>query len=61
MAGPLVRSSYRAGRLWATSMKHWGRPIPEHLAHLAAAADSPARQEAATLVARSAALTARVS
>ena len=61
MAGPLVRSSYRAGRLWATAMKHWGRPIPEHLAHLAAAADSPARQEAATLVARSAALTARVS
>ena len=61
MAGPLVRSSYRAGRLWATAMRHWGRPIPEHLAHLAAAADSPARQEAATLVARSAALTARVS
>src|SRR6478609_2563915 len=61
MAGPLVRSSYRAGRLWATAMKHWGRPIPEHLTHLAAAADSPARQEAATLVARSAALTARVS
>jgi lipoyl synthase len=42
-------------------MKRWGRPIPERLAHLAAAADSPARQEAATLVARSEALTARVS
>src|SRR5690349_24687775 len=55
MAGPLVRSSYRAGRLWATAMKRWGRPIPEHLAHLAAAADSPARQEAAALVARTAA------
>ncbi len=31
MAGPLVRSSYRAGRLWATAMGRWGRPIPEHL------------------------------
>ena len=31
MAGPLVRSSYRAGRLWATAMNRWGRPIPEHL------------------------------
>ena len=31
MAGPLVRSSYRAGRLWATAMTKWGRPIPEHL------------------------------
>jgi len=54
MAGPLVRSSYRAGRLWATAMRKWGRPIPHHLAHLAAAAESPARQEAASLVARSA-------
>ena len=35
MAGPLVRSSYRAGRLWAGAMIRWGRPIPEHLAHLA--------------------------
>jgi lipoic acid synthetase len=52
MSGPLVRSSYRAGRLWATAMNRWGRSIPEHLAHLAAAADAPARQEAAALVAR---------
>ena len=45
MAGPLVRSSYRAGRLWATAMEGWGRPIPEPLAHLAAAAgDRPARR-----------------
>ncbi|WP_034714385.1 lipoyl synthase [Intrasporangium chromatireducens] len=51
MAGPLVRSSYRAGRLWASAMAKWGRPIPEHLAHLAEAAESPARQEAAALVA----------
>jgi lipoyl synthase len=34
LAGPLVRSSYRAGRLWARSMKASGRVIPEHLAHL---------------------------
>ena len=54
MAGPLVRSSYRAGRLWATAMNHWGRPIPEHLSHLAAATADPARQEAASLVARAA-------
>ena len=52
MAGPLVRSSYRAGRLWAQAMTRWGRPIPEHLAHLAAAATEPARQEAAAVVAR---------
>ena len=52
MSGPLVRSSYRAGRLWAQAMKRWGRPVPEQLAHLAQAADSPARQEAASLVER---------
>jgi lipoate synthase len=51
MAGPLVRSSYRAGRLWATAMMKWGREIPEHLQHLAAAAGDPARQEAASLIA----------
>ncbi len=34
LAGPLVRSSYRAGRLWAQSMTSKGRPIPEHLKHL---------------------------
>ncbi len=52
MAGPLVRSSYRAGRLWAQAMRRWGRPLPAHLEHLAAAPDEPARQEAATLVRR---------
>jgi lipoic acid synthetase len=51
MAGPLVRSSYRAGRLWATAMRKWGRPIPAHLQHLADAAGDPARQEAASLLA----------
>ncbi len=52
MAGPLVRSSYRAGRLWAGAMIRWGRPIPEHLAHLAQEGAAPARQEATTLLAR---------
>jgi len=33
LAGPLVRSSYRAGRLWAQSMQKKGREIPTHLAH----------------------------
>ncbi|HOA01487.1 MAG TPA: lipoyl synthase [Dermatophilaceae bacterium] len=51
MAGPLVRSSYRAGRLWAQAMARWGRPVPEHLAHLAEAAGAPARQEAVAVVA----------
>ncbi|TAL41525.1 MAG: lipoyl synthase [Salinibacterium sp.] len=35
LAGPLVRSSYRAGRLWARSMQSKGRDIPPQLAHLA--------------------------
>jgi lipoic acid synthetase len=38
LSGPLVRSSYRAGRLWASSMTKKGRPIPENLVHLAEAA-----------------------
>jgi lipoyl synthase len=38
LSGPLVRSSYRAGRLWASSMIKKGRSIPEHLQHLADAA-----------------------
>src|SRR3546814_3850936 len=36
LAGPLVRSSYRAGRLWAQSILSMGREIPPRLAHLAA-------------------------
>jgi lipoic acid synthetase len=35
LAGPLVRSSYRAGRLWAQSMRRKGWAVPEHLAALA--------------------------
>jgi len=54
MAGPLVRSSYRAGRLWVAAMARWGRPLPEHLAHLGEGNHEPARQEAASLVARAA-------
>jgi len=38
LAGPLVRSSYRAGRLWAQSMLARGREIPTELHHLAEAA-----------------------
>lgn len=38
LSGPLVRSSYRAGRLWAVSMKKKGREIPADLQHLADAA-----------------------
>jgi lipoic acid synthetase len=35
LSGPLVRSSYRAGRLWAKSMLAKGRTIPADLQHLA--------------------------
>ena len=52
MAGPLVRSSYRAGKLYAGAMTALGRELPGHLTHLAAASDSPARQEAAALLQR---------
>ncbi|MEJ5915398.1 lipoyl synthase [Pseudokineococcus sp. 1T1Z-3] len=51
MSGPLVRSSYRAGRLWAGAMKRRGESIPEALAHLDV--EQPARQEASSLLSRS--------
>ncbi|HEV7848099.1 MAG TPA: lipoyl synthase [Mycetocola sp.] len=35
LAGPLVRSSYRAGRLWAQSMHRKGLSLPAGLEHLA--------------------------
>src|SRR5829696_9056041 len=44
MSGPLVRSSYRAGRLWAQAMRRRGEDLPAELAHLAEA--GTARQEA---------------
>ena len=54
MAGPMVRSSYRASRLWAQAMKKLGRPIPEQLQHLDQ--QTPAHQEAASVVARTSAV-----
>ena len=48
MSGPLVRSSYRAGRLWASAMRKKGLPIPEALAHIENSGDT--RQEASSLV-----------
>ncbi|MDU6927403.1 MAG: lipoyl synthase, partial [Dermabacter sp.] len=53
MAGPMVRSSYRAGRLWAQAMEKLGREIPEELSHLNSSA--PALQEATSVVERQAA------
>ncbi|HVW41126.1 MAG TPA: lipoyl synthase [Amycolatopsis sp.] len=50
MAGPLVRSSYRAGRLYAQTKQHRGEPLPENLSHLAEA--GPAAQEASSLLSR---------
>src|ERR1044071_2373289 len=37
MAGPLVRSSYRAGRLYAQAIAHRGEEDPETVGHLAEA------------------------
>ena len=34
LSGPLVRSSYRAGRLWALSMQKKGLEIAPELQHL---------------------------
>ncbi|WP_420368028.1 lipoyl synthase [Curtobacterium sp. L1-20] len=42
LAGPLVRSSYRAGRLWARATVARGGTVPDHLSHLLDAA--PGRQ-----------------
>jgi lipoyl synthase len=50
MAGPLVRSSYRAGRLYAKASQHRGKPLTDSLAHLAAA--GTAAQEASSLLSR---------
>src|SRR5690625_2989387 len=47
-SGPLVRSSYRASRLWARAMNKLGREIPPELAELANPVSS--RQEAASLI-----------
>ncbi|GAB3470338.1 lipoyl synthase [Actinophytocola sediminis] len=50
MAGPLVRSSYRAGRLYAQAIAHRGEQVPEALRHLAEA--GPASQEISSLLSR---------
>ena len=50
MAGPLVRSSYRAGRLYAQTKRHRGEPLPEGMEHLAE--EGAAAQEASSLLAR---------
>jgi len=54
MSGPLVRSSYRAGRLWATAMRKKGRALPPALAHIAEGIEDAGstRQEAASLLHR---------
>lgn len=52
MSGPLVRSSYRAGRLYVKAMRHYGRPLPANLSQLDQGNDVPANQEAASLVNR---------
>jgi lipoic acid synthetase len=49
MSGPLVRSSYRAGRLYAQTVLARGEQLPEALAHLAA--EGTAAQEAHALLA----------
>ncbi|MDJ0393025.1 lipoyl synthase [Rhodococcus sp. G-MC3] len=53
LGGPLVRSSYRAGRLYAQAMEHHGRTLPESMAHLTEGGE--ASQEASSLMARLAA------
>jgi lipoic acid synthetase len=51
MAGPLVRSSYRAGRLYAQTVTARDEELTPALAHLAA--EGAASQEARSLLARS--------
>ncbi len=50
MAGPLVRSSYRAGRLYAQTKAHRGEELPAGMEHLADG--GAATQEASSLLAR---------
>ena len=50
MAGPLVRSSYRAGKLYAQAMEARGETVPDHLAHLTGSAE--ADQEAGAVLKR---------
>ncbi|GAB3946423.1 lipoyl synthase [Corynebacterium tapiri] len=50
MSGPLVRSSYRAGRLYVEAMQARGRELPENLKHLAETSQGDTAQEASTLL-----------
>ncbi|WP_165217934.1 lipoyl synthase [Schaalia sp. ZJ1691] len=50
MAGPLVRSSYRAGLLWAKGMRARGFEIPSELAHIEDSGST--LQEAGSVLAR---------
>ena len=50
MSGPLVRSSYRAGKLYVEAMKHRGLELPENLKHLAETSQGATAQEASTLL-----------
>ena len=50
MAGPLVRSSYRAGRLYAQTKAHRGEELPAGMEHLTEG--GAATQEASSLLAR---------
>ncbi|TWH08974.1 lipoic acid synthetase [Rhodococcus rhodochrous J45] len=52
MAGPLVRSSYRAGKLFVQAMAHRAAPLPSHLTHLAVAPAGPSMQEATSVLTR---------
>ncbi|MFP5314214.1 MAG: lipoyl synthase [Actinomycetes bacterium] len=49
MSGPLVRSSYRAGRLWARAMRKKGLELPPELAHIEDSGST--LQEASSLLA----------
>lgn len=50
MSGPLVRSSYRAGRLWAGAMRKKGLELPPLLAHIEDSGST--LQEASSILAR---------
>ena len=52
MSGPLVRSSYRAGRLYAQTIKARGQELPENLQHLAETTEGSTAQEASSLLER---------
>ncbi|AKK03569.1 lipoyl synthase [Corynebacterium epidermidicanis] len=52
MSGPLVRSSYRAGRLYAQTIAARGEELPENLKHLAETSAGSTAQEATSLLAK---------